>query len=288
MASNPPTHQQPDSALTAHIRGNTTENQHPCTVAEQIAGLTIGALLPALTLTELIPDPPSWGYELCMVGVFLTKRTMNIHAIRRSLPNVWEPGRGVEVDELEGCLYLFRFEHQLDVHKVHKLPFGYFSEDVGRALGDFVGCYMEYDAKNTIAYPDAYMQIPVLLDVCMPLQKERLVTLHGGREVMCPFRYERLQTFCFICGILGHKEQQCQPRYRFPEEQLPFLWDDSIKAVSRQEAGAQLANPWLRVRNRLEPGRNSGRDAQGQERGRHRTPAIPPNIQALAICMTAP
>ncbi|CAN0926117.1 hypothetical protein LINGRAHAP2_LOCUS35153 [Linum grandiflorum] len=99
---------------------------------------------------------------------------MNVHAVRRSLPNVWEPGRGVEVDELEGGLFLFRFEHQLDVRKVvdkgpwhfngvllivhelqpgefpdqvplthipfwvqvHHLPFGYFSEDVGRALGD--------------------------------------------------------------------------------------------------------------------------------------------------------
>ncbi|CAN0922020.1 hypothetical protein LINGRAHAP2_LOCUS32893 [Linum grandiflorum] len=43
---------------------------------------------------------------------------MNVHAVRRSLPSVWEPGRAVEVDELEGGLFLFRFEHQLDVRKV--------------------------------------------------------------------------------------------------------------------------------------------------------------------------
>ncbi|CAN0880714.1 hypothetical protein LINGRAHAP2_LOCUS13810, partial [Linum grandiflorum] len=77
------------------------------TIDEQIAELTIAAPLPALALAELVTDPPSWGYELCAVGAFLTKRTMNVHAIRRSLPNVWEPGRGVEVDELEGGLYLF-------------------------------------------------------------------------------------------------------------------------------------------------------------------------------------
>ncbi|CAN0862052.1 hypothetical protein LINGRAHAP2_LOCUS8374 [Linum grandiflorum] len=105
--------------MSAHIRGNTaTENQHQRTVAEQIAELTIAAPLPALALTELITDPPPWGYELCVVGVFLTKQTMNVHAIRHSLPNVLEPGRGVEVDELESSLYLFRFEHQLDVRKV--------------------------------------------------------------------------------------------------------------------------------------------------------------------------
>ncbi|CAN0913472.1 hypothetical protein LINGRAHAP2_LOCUS27950 [Linum grandiflorum] len=231
--------------MTAPNRGSlTTEGHHQRTVAEQIAELTIATPLPPLALTELVTEPPPWGYDLCVVGAFLTKRTMNIHAVRRSLPSVWEPGRGVEVDELEGSLYLFRFEHQLDVRKVvdngswhfngvllvvhelqpgespdqvpltqiplwvqvHQLPFGYFSESVGRALGNFVGRYLDYDEKNAIAYPDAYMRIRVELDVRRPLQKERLVTLHGGRYVTCQFRYKRLHTFCFICGILGHKE----------------------------------------------------------------------------------
>ncbi|CAN0922018.1 hypothetical protein LINGRAHAP2_LOCUS32893 [Linum grandiflorum] len=69
--------------------------------------------------------------------------------------------------------------------QVYHLPFGYFSENVGRALGDFVGRFLGYDEKNAVAYPDAYMRIRVVLDVRMPLQKERLVTLHGGREVTC-------------------------------------------------------------------------------------------------------
>ncbi|CAN0880713.1 hypothetical protein LINGRAHAP2_LOCUS13810 [Linum grandiflorum] len=157
-------------------------------------------------------------------------------------------------------IYLYGFR-STDCHSVIFLRMS-----VG-ALGDFVGRYLEYDEKNVIAYPNAYMRIRVMLDVCMPLQKERMVTLHGGREVTCRFRYERLHTFCFICGILGYKKQQCELRYRFPEDQLPFLWDASIKAISRQEARAQIANPWLRVRSRIEPRRNVGQDAQGQERG---------------------
>ncbi|CAN0907184.1 hypothetical protein LINGRAHAP2_LOCUS24665, partial [Linum grandiflorum] len=88
------------------------------TIVEQIVELTIAAPLLALALTEFIPDPPSWAHGLCVVGAFLTKITMNVHAIRRSLPNVREPGRGVEVDELEGGLNLFQFEYQLDVRKV--------------------------------------------------------------------------------------------------------------------------------------------------------------------------
>ncbi|CAN0897963.1 hypothetical protein LINGRAHAP2_LOCUS19426 [Linum grandiflorum] len=43
---------------------------------------------------------------------------MNLHVICQSMPIIWESGRGAAVDELEGRLYLFHFEHQLDVHMV--------------------------------------------------------------------------------------------------------------------------------------------------------------------------
>ncbi|CAN0912468.1 hypothetical protein LINGRAHAP2_LOCUS27379 [Linum grandiflorum] len=36
----------------------------------------------------------------------------------RVLSNAWSPGRGVEIDELEGRLYLFRCNHILDVCRI--------------------------------------------------------------------------------------------------------------------------------------------------------------------------
>ncbi|CAN0825604.1 hypothetical protein LINGRAHAP2_LOCUS452 [Linum grandiflorum] len=170
---------------------------------------------------------------------------------------------------------------------VHKLPFGYFSESVGRALGDFVGCYLSYDENNAIVYLDAYMRIRVMLDVRAPLQKERLVELHGGKEVNCLFRYERLYIFCFVCGILGHKEHQCELRYGFSDEKLSFLWDDSINAVSQKEARTRTANLWLRVRATIDPSRKEGPEAHGREWERFHAPKVPANVQALAICMGA-
>ncbi|CAN0857578.1 hypothetical protein LINGRAHAP2_LOCUS6812 [Linum grandiflorum] len=100
-------------------------------------------------------------------------------------------------------MYLFCFEHQLDVRKVmdkgpsyfngvllvthelrqgelpdqvpltqipfwvqvHNLHFDYFNESVGMALGNFVGRFLNYDEKNDIEHPDAYMRIRVMLDV---------------------------------------------------------------------------------------------------------------------------
>ncbi|CAN0912485.1 hypothetical protein LINGRAHAP2_LOCUS27384 [Linum grandiflorum] len=36
----------------------------------------------------------------------------------RALPNAWQPGRSVEIAELEGRLILFRCAHLLDVHRI--------------------------------------------------------------------------------------------------------------------------------------------------------------------------
>ncbi|CAN0915557.1 hypothetical protein LINGRAHAP2_LOCUS29206 [Linum grandiflorum] len=119
MAKIPITPPPADLLMSAPNRGRlTTEGHHQRTVAEQIAELTIADPLPLLVLTDLVTKPPPWGYELCLVGAFSTKRVMHVHVVCRSLPSVWEPERGVEVDELDGGLYLFQFEHQLDVRKV--------------------------------------------------------------------------------------------------------------------------------------------------------------------------
>lgn len=34
----------------------------------------------------------------------------------------------------------------------------------------------------------------------------------NGEWVKVDFRYERLPTFCFICGMLGHGEKFCHKR----------------------------------------------------------------------------
>ncbi|CAN0906103.1 hypothetical protein LINGRAHAP2_LOCUS24044 [Linum grandiflorum] len=80
-------------------------------VAEQIAELTIAARVLPLVLTDLVTEPPPWGYELCVVGAFLTKRIMNVHAVRRSLPSVWEPDEASKWMNWKAAFFLFRFEH---------------------------------------------------------------------------------------------------------------------------------------------------------------------------------
>ncbi|CAN0919946.1 hypothetical protein LINGRAHAP2_LOCUS31754 [Linum grandiflorum] len=114
------TNTQPASAAApSHSQAAVAVDGRPeQTLVEKITALTLAAPPLALAHTDLVIEPSPWEYDLCLVGNFLTKKEMNLQPIRRSLPSIWEPGRGVKVDELDGGLYMFHFEHQLDVRNV--------------------------------------------------------------------------------------------------------------------------------------------------------------------------
>ncbi|CAN0898831.1 hypothetical protein LINGRAHAP2_LOCUS19930 [Linum grandiflorum] len=127
------------------------------------------------------------------------------------------------------------------------------------------------------------MRIQVELDVRRPLKRTKKVLLHGEARVLCKYRYERLQSFCFICGIMGHTDKYCEAHFHFPADQIVRKWDDSIR-VQPRNLQQQLAARWLGVQT------NPAEDRQGygSRRGRQLFPVaprpIPANIQALAIC----
>ncbi|CAN0899447.1 hypothetical protein LINGRAHAP2_LOCUS20283 [Linum grandiflorum] len=140
----------------------------------------------------------------------------------------------MDIEDLNDGIYLFRFHHEHDLHRimtegpwnydgsllllhelkagenprtvplhlipfwiqVHDLPFDYFSEVVDHQ----------------------YMRIQVELDVRHPLKRTKKVRLHRDISALCKFRYERLQSFCFICGILGHTDKYCEAHFHFPAD----------------------------------------------------------------------
>lgn len=57
-------------------------------------------------------------YSLCLVGRFVTDRPINYNDMSYSLAELWRPGEGVHVHELNGGLYLFHFFHEVDLYRV--------------------------------------------------------------------------------------------------------------------------------------------------------------------------
>ncbi|CAN1763226.1 hypothetical protein LINPERHAP1_LOCUS8741 [Linum perenne] len=126
-------------------------------------------------------------YNLCVVGYLMTNKGFNFAALESRLAELWQPGRGVTIEDLGGNLLLFRFYHEIDLRRmmelgpwhydanlivmrelkakenprsvdlfeadfwvqVHKLPPGFFTTTVGKALGNFIGSFLELEAVDS-------------------------------------------------------------------------------------------------------------------------------------------
>ncbi|CAN1810795.1 hypothetical protein LINPERHAP1_LOCUS26031 [Linum perenne] len=78
------------------------------------------------------------------------------------------------------------------------------------------------------------MRIRVRLDIREPIKREKKLKRPSGECVLAKFRYEKLPTFCFICGRLGHIDRHCEIYFRLPDEQIVRLWDITLRATPRR------------------------------------------------------
>ncbi|CAN1807844.1 Uncharacterized protein At4g02000 [Linum perenne] len=136
--------------------------------------------------------------------------------------------------------------------QVHNLPNGFFSTLVVKALGNYIGEFVKYDERGTLGSADLVLRIRVRLDIREPLRREKTLKRPNGELALAKFRYEKLSTFCFICGRLGHIDRHCEIYFRLPDDQIIRMWDISLRAPPRR--GNNLGgDKWL-VEDAIESG----------------------------------
>lgn len=75
--------------------------------------------LEGLILDEIPSEIQNKGYDLCLVGSFLTDRKVNFGAMQDTLSLIWRPVKGVFMEETKiSNLFIFKFFHELDVKRV--------------------------------------------------------------------------------------------------------------------------------------------------------------------------
>lgn len=75
-----------------------------------------------------------------------------------------------------------------------------YTKAMAKKFGDFIGTFFEYDDKAIAAGLKNFMRIRVLIDICRPLKRKKNLIPGKIKEVFATFKYEKLTTFCFLCG----------------------------------------------------------------------------------------
>jgi len=129
--------------------------------------------------------------------------------------------------------------------QVHDVPISCMSITAGKQLGNFVGEYMEYDEKNNSNFLASYMCIRVMLDVRKPLVRfKKIKTKTGSHEVH--FKYERLGSFCYFCGLLGHTDEICSSQYANATDDGTRLWSSELRAPVKKNGSGSFGSKWMR------------------------------------------
>ncbi|KAL8508230.1 hypothetical protein ACS0TY_018716 [Phlomoides rotata] len=215
-----------------------------------------------LILTQNVSDVSTNSVDNCLVGRFLSDQPINFTAMKVRMATVWRPQKGVVVKEVGEGRFLFQFFHPIDLKRDHPmkvplsaipfwvhvfdLPLGYTTETVGRLLDNFVGKFIGYDKSNCVAVWRPYIRIRVEVDVNQPLKRWVKVRQPNGESFTVTFKYERLNSFCFICGRLRHTNRFCEELFKFTDEsEVKREWGLWLKAPDKR-VNFHGAEKWLR------------------------------------------
>lgn len=72
---------------------------------------------------------------------------------------------------------------------------------------------MEHDRNNNTSFWREYMKLKVKFDIKQPLKIGKKIKANEGEWCVVNFKYKKLGTFCFVCGVLGHSENKCEVRF---------------------------------------------------------------------------
>lgn len=136
--------------------------------------------------------------------------------------------------------------------QVHELPPSFFSEQLARQLGDFVGAFMEYDTKSLGRGFIRYMRTRVLIDVRQPLKRKKKLMFASSICTYVNFKNEELTLFYFYCWCLGHSDSFSQIKMESETNVAHMGWDLSIQVQSKR--ALTMNSFWLKGRGNTNGG----------------------------------
>lgn len=241
------------------------------------------------------------------VGKVLTDRLISPETLERSLGKVWCPIRGVTCKDLGDNHFLVTFLQptrkrraledgpwmiskdlvvmtdfdeaktldEMDFNhvpiwvRVSNLPIGMLDEETGAILGEKIGVFKEVDVGDDGLAMGRVLRIKVIIDIRNPLMRGIMVTVGmTEKEKWCPFAYEFLTDFCYVCGRIGHVDKQCEVRLEQGEKQQ---FSKSLRFIPERRKGdifEDRRSQGFRPRGPWQSGSSGSRGSQDGRGGR--------------------
>ncbi|GMI83917.1 hypothetical protein HRI_002061000 [Hibiscus trionum] len=145
-------------------------------------------------------------------GVFLFKVPSEMH-----LRNVVKRGPWF-VDGESIAITMFRPSLSLDEYnfdkmcwwiRVYGLPLDKMTMVTARKIGECFGALDYVDGRQIGGNLGDYFRLKVELTVTNPLLRVVMLPNSNDKPRACPIQYEKLNKFCFYCGVLGHEVELC-------------------------------------------------------------------------------
>ncbi|XP_019176759.1 PREDICTED: uncharacterized protein LOC109172055 [Ipomoea nil] len=137
--------------------------------------------------------------------------------------------------------------------QIHGLPAMYASPEFISQIGNYIGEFITLDPFNFGGAWRSFYRIRVRLSVSAPIKQRMKLVRRDGTTQWLTFKYERLSTFCYCCGILGHSDKFCKTAYEQgrPVWRLTGFYGDPYRGCRRvtwdllRQLKENIQLPWV-------------------------------------------
>ncbi|KAJ4822197.1 hypothetical protein Tsubulata_030999 [Turnera subulata] len=224
-----------------------------------------------LELEDIAPEqqtPDHWGILARVLG----SKHVNPQAFSNLLGKLWNPCKGMEVEQVGRNFFLFQFFAkrdrqevleaetlwffekrvvvmkeitgdevltQVDLNEIpiwvqlHNIPWNQRSQSNVMSITLKAGTFICFDEKGEKGW-GRFVRFRINMHVEKPIRRSVFIRTGQGTKVEVSFRYEGLPNFCYLCGRIDHLLKDCDQRSEESDEEERTCYGEWLRASPRK------------------------------------------------------
>ncbi|PPS01339.1 hypothetical protein GOBAR_AA19313 [Gossypium barbadense] len=117
--------------------------------------------------------------------------------------------------------------------RVYNIPLKYMDRQTALDVGNAIGELVAIDWKDRNGGWTELLRLKIKINISNPVR--RVVKFMGRDriEIICALKYERLPTFCYYCGPIGHTIKKCKQGQRLCWLKVNFVASNQKRGIGR-------------------------------------------------------